>query len=263
MLAEGIETPAHLDLAVSAGATLGQGWLFGKPTEQLLPASTHLPPAAHDTHVPATEEADRQFDYLLTYGRDLTVQIARTIMDRFTTPETDMASQDIETPPVTSDEFSDALLGGVRKARNILGWTQADLAQRTHGVISTAALAGYESGHRRLRINVAWTLAAALGLDLSTLIGRAEHTASEGGVWMQLTVWHLLHTTDHDLAPVRRWLQAAHPEPVGLATKTALTNDAITALATLMRITNTECRQRLAPYIVARPHQPDRAPDSD
>lgn len=58
VLAEGLETPAHLDLAVSAGATLGQGWLFEKPTGQLPPASTHLPPAAHDTHVPATDEAD-------------------------------------------------------------------------------------------------------------------------------------------------------------------------------------------------------------
>lgn len=43
VLAEGIETRAHLDLAVSAGATLGQGWLFGRPTEQLPPVSTHQP----------------------------------------------------------------------------------------------------------------------------------------------------------------------------------------------------------------------------
>lgn len=39
---------------------------------------------AHDTHEPATHEADRQFDYLLTYDRHLIVGIARTIMDRFT-----------------------------------------------------------------------------------------------------------------------------------------------------------------------------------
>jgi EAL domain-containing protein (putative c-di-GMP-specific phosphodiesterase class I) len=32
ILAEGIETQAHLDMALAMGATLGQGWLFGRPT---------------------------------------------------------------------------------------------------------------------------------------------------------------------------------------------------------------------------------------
>ena len=31
ILAEGIETPRHLDTAKAMGATLGQGWLFGHP----------------------------------------------------------------------------------------------------------------------------------------------------------------------------------------------------------------------------------------
>jgi EAL domain-containing protein (putative c-di-GMP-specific phosphodiesterase class I) len=31
VLAEGIETPAHLDQALALGATLGQGWMFGRP----------------------------------------------------------------------------------------------------------------------------------------------------------------------------------------------------------------------------------------
>ncbi|MEP7113031.1 MAG: EAL domain-containing protein [Ilumatobacteraceae bacterium] len=31
ILAEGVETPAHLDQALALGATLGQGWMFGRP----------------------------------------------------------------------------------------------------------------------------------------------------------------------------------------------------------------------------------------
>lgn len=31
ILAEGIETPAHLEAAMAMGATVGQGWLFGRP----------------------------------------------------------------------------------------------------------------------------------------------------------------------------------------------------------------------------------------
>ncbi len=55
LLAEGIETEQHLDAALALGATLGQGWLFGRPTSEPVPrpagASLALPPAA--PHVPA------------------------------------------------------------------------------------------------------------------------------------------------------------------------------------------------------------------
>ncbi len=37
ILAEGIETRAHLDQALALGATLGQGWLFGRPGALVVP----------------------------------------------------------------------------------------------------------------------------------------------------------------------------------------------------------------------------------
>jgi EAL domain-containing protein (putative c-di-GMP-specific phosphodiesterase class I) len=43
VLAEGIETLDHLNTARSLGATLGQGWLFGRPGQ---PAASTAPPAA-------------------------------------------------------------------------------------------------------------------------------------------------------------------------------------------------------------------------
>lgn len=48
VLAEGIETPEHLELARALGATLGQGWLFGRP-EPLEPATSPV-----STPVPLT-----------------------------------------------------------------------------------------------------------------------------------------------------------------------------------------------------------------
>ena len=39
ILAEGIETQAHLDQALALGATLGQGWLFGRPGPLVKPPS--------------------------------------------------------------------------------------------------------------------------------------------------------------------------------------------------------------------------------
>ncbi|HWT92915.1 MAG TPA: EAL domain-containing protein, partial [Solirubrobacteraceae bacterium] len=43
VLAEGIETEQHVELARAMGATLGQGWLFGRPGP--LPAAVEAPPA--------------------------------------------------------------------------------------------------------------------------------------------------------------------------------------------------------------------------
>lgn len=50
ILAEGIETEAHLQAALAMGATLGQGWMFGRPG-RLVPGATGLPftaPSAMD-----------------------------------------------------------------------------------------------------------------------------------------------------------------------------------------------------------------------
>lgn len=51
VLAEGIETEEHLEAALSMGATLGQGWLFGRPGP--LPASG---PGASTVGIPLTAE---------------------------------------------------------------------------------------------------------------------------------------------------------------------------------------------------------------
>jgi EAL domain-containing protein (putative c-di-GMP-specific phosphodiesterase class I) len=39
ILAEGIETATHLEMARALGATLGQGWMFGRPTRVVPPAA--------------------------------------------------------------------------------------------------------------------------------------------------------------------------------------------------------------------------------
>jgi len=53
VLAEGIETPRHLEMARALGATLGQGWLFGHPTADPPPAGPGpgLPPSTR-SHQP-------------------------------------------------------------------------------------------------------------------------------------------------------------------------------------------------------------------
>ncbi|MDQ4026141.1 MAG: EAL domain-containing protein [Actinomycetota bacterium] len=46
VLAEGIETEEHLETAVAFGATLGQGWMFGRPSTLDLVGADAIPPSA-------------------------------------------------------------------------------------------------------------------------------------------------------------------------------------------------------------------------
>lgn len=60
LLAEGIETEQHLDVALSLGAAVGQGWLFGRPAAlpAVLPPPRSLPLPARTTACPAETPAD-------------------------------------------------------------------------------------------------------------------------------------------------------------------------------------------------------------
>lgn len=146
------------------------------------------------------------------------------------------------------DQFDAAFVTEVRTRRLDRNWTQSELARRTNGVISASTLAGYESGHRRIRLEAAWVLAAALEMKLSTLIERAEKTMvrSDG---TRLAVDQLLRTSDPLLEPVRRWLTIAYPEADGPHTTIALTGGALSALSTLMGVATAECHRTLAPYL--------------
>jgi EAL domain-containing protein (putative c-di-GMP-specific phosphodiesterase class I) len=62
LLAEGIETDAHLARALAVGATLGQGWYFGRPGA--LPAELPAPPAAVPIRASSAERAVTPFDLI-------------------------------------------------------------------------------------------------------------------------------------------------------------------------------------------------------
>lgn len=148
-----------------------------------------------------------------------------------------------------ADRFDAALVDQLRAARRSRGWTQIDLAAHTSGLVSKSALAGYELGHRALRIPVAWILSRALGENLSTLISRAEAAVRTKEPVVRLQVRHVLNSTDEKIAAVRTWLHSRYPPDVAPAIRLTLTEQAFGALATLMQITVDECRGRLQPYI--------------
>ena len=63
----------------------------------------------------------------------------------------------------------------LRESRRRQKLTQAEVANRTRGLVSKAALANYETGHRSLRIDVLWVISRALGEDLGQLLTRVEN----------------------------------------------------------------------------------------
>ena len=145
----------------------------------------------------------------------------------------------------SQQSFADAVSRGLRESRRRQKLTQAELAHRTGGLVTKAALANYETGHRSLRIDVVWVLAGALGEDLGTLIATAQRqvlpTPTPPTEAVTVDVTDLLSRNDPRLAPVRRWFQMHRDRRV------TLDHEAIAALASLMGVNEPECRRIICP----------------
>ena len=147
--------------------------------------------------------------------------------------------------------FAAAVCRVLRESRRRQKLTQAEVAKRTGGLVSKAALANYETGHRSLRVDVLWVIAGALGEDLGTLL-----TAAERGVMLRpvpgsggsitVDVAEVMASSDPKLAPVRRWFELRHASP---GTVVTLDDGAISALASLMNVSALECRRILTQTI--------------
>lgn len=143
--------------------------------------------------------------------------------------------------------FAAAVCRVMRESRRRQKLTQAEVAQRTGGLVSKAALANYETGHRSLRVDVLWVIAGALGEDLGTLLGAAERgvalrpAAGASGA-ITVDVAEVMAAADPRLAPVKRWFDLRSS---GGSTAMTLDDGAIAALASLMNVSAIECRRIL------------------
>lgn len=120
--------------------------------------------------------------------------------------------------------------------------TQLEVAHRTNGAVTKASLANYETGHRSLRIEVAWVIARALNLDIGTICQRASAEVLDGaghaptpeedgydpglGIVIDLNALH--RSSDPDLMRIVRWYRL-DTDRRGLRLK--LNPEAVTALA--------------------------------
>lgn len=143
--------------------------------------------------------------------------------------------------------FSDRVCRLLRESRKRQRLTQAEVAARTEGLVSKAALANYETGHRSLRIEIFWVLARALGEVPGELLGAAEEglSAQLGHHAPSVVIDPEIVRTSEDarLAPVRRWVELRQSVlPGGVAPgPMVLDAAAIGALAALMGLPFAEC----------------------
>ncbi len=148
--------------------------------------------------------------------------------------------------------FAQVVTEKLRESRRRQKLTQAEVANRTRGLVSKAALANYETGHRSLRIDVLWVIARALGEDLGHLLTMVEHEVAgavneETPDAVGVRVAALMRGTDPRLDPVRRWFglrrgsaaEATEDEVVNLD------HDALVALADLMQVSAVDLRRML------------------
>lgn len=151
----------------------------------------------------------------------------------------------------SKEMFAAAVCQLLRDSRRRQKLTQAQVATRTGGLISKAALANYETGHRSLRVDVLWVIAQALGENLGTLVGAAERgllprEGDGGGIGVSVDLTQLRRSEDRRLAPVRRWIDSQSQPGTGVAGDViVLDPGAVAALSNLMGISTPECREVL------------------
>jgi len=158
--------------------------------------------------------------------------------------------------------FAAAVCRVMRESRRRQKLTQAEVAQRTGGLVSKAALANYETGHRSLRVDVLWVIAGALGEDLGTLLGAAERgialrpsPGASGSITVDVA--EVMASADPRLAPVKRWFEL---RAGGGSTAMTLDDGAIAALGSLMNVSPMECRRILISTIRGVRHAQAPAP---
>lgn len=142
--------------------------------------------------------------------------------------------------------FAAAVCRVMRESRRRQKLTQAEVAERTNGLVSKAALANYETGHRSLRVDVLWVIAGALGEDLGALLSAAERTVATrpspfGSGSIAVDVQEVMASSDPRLAVVKRWFELR----ANSSSTMTLDDGAIAALAALMNVRPDECRRLL------------------
>ena len=159
---------------------------------------------------------------------------------------------------VNSDDqqrFARVVTEKLRESRRRQRLTQADVAKRTKGLVSKAALANYETGHRSLRIDVLWVIARALGEDLGVLLSAVENEVAgsrgdDASASLAVRVAYLVRSEDPRLEPVRRWYELRHSAGTDHDPETVvnLDADAMRALAELMRVSIDDLRDMLTEH---------------
>lgn len=152
------------------------------------------------------------------------------------------------------DQLSFALVvtEKLRESRHRQNLTQAQVAHRTNGLVSKAALANYETGHRSLRIEVLWVIARALGEDLGRILADVEREVigsfqEQAPSSIGLRVDWFMQGSDHRLDPVRRWIELRQMSAPNIPPAPIVTLDyeALKALADLMLVSVVDLRRML------------------
>lgn len=146
------------------------------------------------------------------------------------------------------EAFAGAVAHQLREARLSQKLTQAELAARTGGRVSKAALANYETRQRSLRIDVFWVLVRALEIDPAALLATAEresgYCVSAEASPVVIDIRAVQASDDVRLAAVKRWFALRLPQTLAARGPETVTLDdmAIGALAQLMGTTPADCR---------------------
>ena len=146
VLAEGIETQAHVDRAVALGATLGQGWFFGRPGQ--LPHTPH-PPASPIPILSTPTPPSRTTPFEICQDR-IPLRHGDTSLLKAISRHLEHQASSLTSPPVvvaafqTAERFTAptaALYGSLARGAALVAALGADMPDRPTAGVRGAALA--------------------------------------------------------------------------------------------------------------------------
>lgn len=159
-----------------------------------------------------------------------------------TTSTVDLTTEDMAA-------FAVAVYTVLKETRKQKKLTQIEVANRTGGLVSKAAYANYETGHRSLRVDVVWVLCLALEVSIESVMQKAaarvagNRSGRASGSPLVVPGWFASHTGNGLVSRINAAISVTGGIPQRTDGARVLNADQAAALARLLGMSLAKLRQ--------------------
>lgn len=145
------------------------------------------------------------------------------------------------------DSANPAIGAELRRARDTIGWTRAELAARLPFDIHVQTIAGYERGSVQCTVTRFIELCQAMGVSAPDVLAWAMQRAEVGlpTMGLQVDLHAVINNRSAELLPLRRWARQRLKDDLGGTGIARLTWPVVQEMATLFGVDREEFVSRL------------------